>query len=84
MSVSGNESNLRKSQLLDEFVSRSASKFGGSDMDTFMINNQDVLDSPEMKELMISKVHSSTNGTNDYELMRDIFFEAKRPGTLKL
>ena len=48
MSVSGNESNIRKSQLLDGVISRSASKFGGSDMDTFMGLNQEVLDSPEM------------------------------------
>jgi hypothetical protein len=35
MSVSGNESNLRKSQMLDELISRSASKMGAEHMDSF-------------------------------------------------
>lgn len=52
-SVSGNESNMRKSQILDEFYSRSASKVGASDMDTFMKSNQELLDSPDLKDLAI-------------------------------
>lgn len=52
-------------------------------MDTFLGLGQDLTDSPEIKELMLGKTQS-VNPKNAYERMRDMFFESKRPGTLKL
>ena len=88
MSLSANDSNLRKSQILDDLISRSASKPGAGDMDSFFGMNQEILDSPDIKDLRVKSKILSMNtfgtGKNDYDKMRDTFFMSKRTGTLKL
>lgn len=88
MSLSANDSNLKKSQILDDLISRSASKPGAGDMDSFFGMNQEILDSPDIKDLRVKSKILSMNtfgaGKNDYEKMRDSFFMSKCIGTLKL
>jgi hypothetical protein len=69
--------------MLDELISRSASKMNAEHMDSFFKLDRELLESPDMKDLRIQKTFS-LNNKNDYEKMRDVFFEKKRTGTLKL